>query len=331
MDLQFLEDNLKNYYDCDLIQLLRYGFPLGVDPTCEIESTLKNHPSAHQYFQYIDSFIEKELKLNGLTGPFTISPFEEPFISPLMTVAKKPTGRRICIDATFGENSVNNATPESVYLGEITDYNYPKVDEYEELIRKHGEGCLLWKRDLRRFFLQLPVDPLDYDKLCFVWRGFLFLFVVAMFGLRNSGYAGQRTTSAVVFIFKKSYKDKNGKPFDCLNYSDDFGGVARSVDAWVSFYAMGALLTRIGLEESVDKAFPPSTFMPYLGVQFDTIKMEKTVTPERMQELRTALDHFIVKEVATKSELQSITHRLLWVSTCVTNSRIFVSRLSSEI
>jgi hypothetical protein len=152
-----------------------------------------------------------------------------------------------------------------------------------------------------------------------------------MFGLRNSGYAGQRTTSAVVYIFKKTCKDKAGNPFDALNYSDDFGGVGRSVDAWVAYYALGALLERIGLEESLDKASPPSTSMAYLGVQFDSEKMEKTVTPERILELKEALERFILKEVATKSELQSIAHKLLWVSTCVVNSRIFVSRIISDI
>ena len=256
LNIRCLEENLTSYHDQDLIEFLKFGFPLGLDPACDIESTLRNHSSAYQYFQYIDKFIEKELNYNGITGPFTTSPFGNPCISPLMTVLKKPIGRRIVLDATYGDKSVNNATPESIYLGETTDYNYPKVDEFEELLRKHGPGCLMWKRDLSRFFLQLPVDPVDYDKLCFIWRGFLFLFVVTMFGLRNSGYAGQRTTSAVVYIFKNTCKDTAGNPFDVLNYSDDFGGVGRSVDAWVAFYALGALLEHIGLEESVDKVAP---------------------------------------------------------------------------
>ena len=198
LNIPFLEENLAEYHDFELINYLKYGFPLGVVPTCIIKPTLKNHPSAHQYFNHIDDFIVKELNYNGIPGPFTFFPFEEPHISPLMTVPKKPTGRRIVLDASYGDYSLNNAIPESIYLGEPTEYNYPKVEEFEALIIKHGTGALLWKRDLCRFFLQLPVDPSDYDKLCFVCRGFLFISVVAMFGLRNSGYAGQRTTSGVV-------------------------------------------------------------------------------------------------------------------------------------
>ena len=142
---------------------------------------------------------------------------------------------------------------------------------------------------------------------------------------------GQRTSSAIVYIFKHLFKDNDGEPYDCLNYSDDCGGVARSVDAWIAFYALGALLVKAGLEESIDKAYPPSTFMAYLGVQFDTETMEKLVTPEKLDELEPELERFSTFEVVTKSQLQSITHKLLWVSSCVQNSRIFLSRMISEI
>ena len=70
--------------------------------------------------------------------------------------------------------------------------------------------------------------------------------------------------------------------------------------------------------------------MAYLGVQFDSEKMEKTVTPERILELKEALERFILKEVATKSELQSIAHKLLWASMCVVSSRIFVYCIISD-
>ena len=73
-------------------------------------------------------------------------------LSPLMTTDKKPTGCRICLDATFGDNSLNNATEEGKYLGEDIIFSLPKVDEFEALILKNGPGFLMWKRDLRRYF-----------------------------------------------------------------------------------------------------------------------------------------------------------------------------------
>ena len=55
--------------------------------------------------------------------------------------------------------------------------------------------------------------------------------------------------------------------------------------------------------------------------------MTKQVTPERIIDLENELDTFITKSTVTKAELESILHKLLWVSTCVKSSRVFVSRI----
>ena len=59
----------------------------------------------------------------------------------MMTVFKKPNGRRIVIDATYG-NGMNAATPKGEYLGDNYVFNFPKVDEYAEIIRKLGPAGL---------------------------------------------------------------------------------------------------------------------------------------------------------------------------------------------
>ena len=112
------------------------------------------------YYSHIDDFIKKELVLNGIAGPYNISPYWCPIISPLMTAHKKPDSRRICFDLTFGDNSVNNNTPKGEFLGDPYIYNYPKADQFEQLILKHGKGSLMWKCDLSRFLMQLPVLPI---------------------------------------------------------------------------------------------------------------------------------------------------------------------------
>ena len=118
--------------------------------------------------------------------------------------------------------------------------------------------------------------------------------------------AGQKTTTALVFIL-----ENRGKIFDALNYSDDVGGVDRGVRAWVAFYAFQALLRELGLVEATKKAHPPSTFMPYLGIQYCSITMTKSVTPERLNELEMCLDFTLEKKKVTKAELESLVHKLL--------------------
>lgn len=86
-----------------------------------------------------------------------------------MTVPKKPEGRRVVLNASFGDLSVNGATPCGEYLGLEYEFTFPKVDQFAEMMRIEGPGCLMWKKDLRNYFMQLMADPLNYNVMCFVW------------------------------------------------------------------------------------------------------------------------------------------------------------------
>ena len=119
-----------------------------------------------------------------------------------MTSPKKPNSRRTVFDASFSEYSLNVNTPDKLYLGEEYEFSFPKLDEFSNSILKYGSGCFMWKRDLSRFFLQLPLDPLDYDKVGCVWRGQLLLFVSYVWGTRHAGMNGQRVTNAVSAIHR---------------------------------------------------------------------------------------------------------------------------------
>ena len=136
-----------------------------------LKPVLKNHSSSYEYYLHVDKFVRKELELGGMTGPFPTSPFDNIMISPLMTSHNKPNSRRTVFDASFSDFSLNVNTPDKLYLSDEYDFSFPKIDDFGSLILKHGRGCYLWKRDLARFFLQLPLDPIDYDKVGCIWRG----------------------------------------------------------------------------------------------------------------------------------------------------------------
>jgi hypothetical protein len=105
-------------------------------------------------------------------------------------------------DATFGSNSLNNSTPSDSYIGTKCVYSFPKIEDYRRIIIKCGTGCFLWKRDLSRYYLQLPLCPVEYCRVGAIWRCCLFFFVGLMFGLRYSGLNGQRVTDAVSWIHR---------------------------------------------------------------------------------------------------------------------------------
>ena len=327
--------HLIGYEGAEITQFLEYGFPLGLSnsPPPVLQSTLRNHGSSYQYFSHLDEFLATGLERCELAGPSTVPPFSEVHVSPLMTAVKKPAGRRAVFDGTFGEYSLNNGTPTDVYLNNSFSYDFPKVEDFKRFVLQCGPGCFIYKRDLSRYYLQLPVDPVEYPLLCIIWRKKLFFFLSFMFGLRHAGLQGQKVTTAVTWIHRRLGLETDIQTlYNSLNYSDDIGGCEETLDrATEAFIALRNLLTELGLRESSSKAFSPSTSMPYLGIQFDTVRMIMSIPPEKVAEVREEITLWMKRSSTSKKSLQQLLGKLFWVSRCVKFSRGFMGRLLSQL
>ena len=75
-----------------------------------------------------------------------------------------------------------------------------------KLIRSKGKGSHLFKRDLKRAYRQIFVDPGDIHLLGYKWKGHLYFDRVLTMGLRSEAY-----------ICKKN-------EIEILNYFDDLAG-----------------------------------------------------------------------------------------------------------
>ena len=104
-------------------------------------------------------------------------------------------------------------------------------------------------------------------------------------------------------------------------------GVAPKDLARDSYDFLGGLLSRLGLTESSAKAIPPGTVVSCLGVQFDTVNMTMSVPPSRLAEITSLLASWRIRKSCTKTALQSLVGKLMFVAKCVRQSRIFVSRI----
>ena len=145
----------------EFLQLVEFGFPLGLceDPAPTLVSTLSNHGSSYNFY---DEFIANGVLQCDLVGGFGSCPIQKVHISPLMTAEKKPSSRRCVFDATFGDFSLNNSTPTDMYMGQPIEFAFPRIEDFRRLILSCGRGCWIWKRDMARFFLQIPLDPAEY-------------------------------------------------------------------------------------------------------------------------------------------------------------------------
>ena len=108
---------MVDYHDKVVLDYIKFGFPLGIARRSHIVSnSTENHASAKTYSDEVSSFISDELAFDALLGPFKRKPHPLFTWSPLMT-RPKGSGRRIILDLSYGEGSVNKATDKDTFDG----------------------------------------------------------------------------------------------------------------------------------------------------------------------------------------------------------------------
>ena len=194
---------LSDFSDNVICEFLEFGWPINYTSPTPLTPVSHNHPSACNHPDDVRQFIAKEVQLQATTGSFSVSPFSCSFMtSPLLTVLKKDsTSCQIMMDLSFPlGTSVNDGIPNDTFLNDPFQLHLPSIDSFVVLIQKFGKGCLLFKKDLRHAYRQLPVDPRDYHYLGFSFDNLLLFDTVFPFGLRTATMACQHTTSAITFL-----------------------------------------------------------------------------------------------------------------------------------
>ena len=322
--IDVLDALLTDYEDREIIEWLRFGFSISRDvhaPDPVISNI--NHTGANKFPEVIDKFIENELKLGSLLGPFYECPFNDRIgISPISTRPKKDSpDRRIIVDLSFPPlYSVNDAINKKLYCGEVINLHYPSVDAMAKRIHDLGPGCLLWKIDMSRYFFQLPLCPFDYSLIGIKWKNLIYFFKVIPMGLTSAAYCAQRVSNAISYIHKSHGHWS-------VNYLDDFGSVELPSNAWRSYYDMRYILENVGAQEAAHKAVPPCTRLEFLGNTLDTITMTIEVSPTRLTEILELLKWWYNAKEIRKKQLQSLIGKLSFITNCVKSGRIFISRL----
>ena len=85
-------------------------------------------------------------------------------------------------------------------LAEIFIITYPGVDDLVEIIKRKGQGCLLFKRHLARAYRLIVLDPGDVSLVGYSYKGEFYFDKVLSMGLRSATHIAQRTTNSTSFI-----------------------------------------------------------------------------------------------------------------------------------
>ena len=119
-DLHKMESLLTDYHDKEVVELLRFGWPINSIDTKIDTSIPKNQEGICQNLGKVLDYLESELQNKSVVGPFKENPFgRETRISPLGTRPKKdaPEEIRVILNLShpFEEGSVNSSIPKDSY------------------------------------------------------------------------------------------------------------------------------------------------------------------------------------------------------------------------
>ena len=122
LNLEEWQKQLQGYWDTQLIDLLRFGFPLDFNRLSPLRWEGQNHKSAIDYPNDIETYLAEERSFNAIIGPFKNHPCPNGHISPFMSRDKpQSNNRRVIIDLSWPlGQSVNSGIDKTSYLG--TDF-----------------------------------------------------------------------------------------------------------------------------------------------------------------------------------------------------------------
>ena len=303
-----------------VLELLEFGMPFDCNPSFGTIRRQKNHFSAIGYKKDINDYIERNLSCQALIGPFRESPFPKLCFSPLMSVPKEGSNRRVIMDFSFPPGrAVNDGICKSTYLDFEVEFSLPSVQSMVARVNELGAGCLMYKRDLKGAFRQFSVDPGDYRFAGLSWNGMVYFDTRLAMGLRCAAYCCQSVTEIIAKIASREAH--------VLVYLDDFGGAELADKAQASFEHLGQVLAHYGLVEAPGKAVSPSTCMDWLGVRFDTIEWTMAIKPGKLSQLLRWLPELLKRKRVKKVLLQKVLGSLVWASAIVRAGVVFFNRL----
>ena len=305
-----------------LVDMLRYGFPLGYMGPISADSGRDNHNSVQIHPEAIRDY--KEIECGAMYGPYNTPPFSPWFhISPLMTREKSdPTKRRVITDMSFPrEKSVNAFIIKNTAMGDTRLHTLPTVDTFTKELRAIRSQAYMFTMDISRAYKNFRTCPLDWPLLGARWHAKYYLDISVPFGARGSSCHVQRVAEAVVYMLR-------AQGIRATMYLDDLIVVAPDrATCQNQFQTTRELFATLGLPEAEEKTQNPARKVRWLGIDISAQHMTLTIPRDKLQATIRLVNKCMKKVNITRKQLQSLLGKLLHLSKCVQPARIFVGRL----
>ena len=304
-----------------LISGFTYGFRINSSFSKQESGFPKNHKSARDNIDIVNSKLTKEISMGRIKGPFLKPPFTNFISSPLGLVPKKEIGQyRLIHDLSYPKgDSVNSHIPE-----EFTSVSYQNIETVIELVQYYGFNCLMSKADIKDAFRLIPIHPDDYHLLGFHWNGQFYFDRALPMGASSSCQLFESFSTALQWILKERFKIAG-----ISHLLDDFFfvGEANSNKCSVALNSFLCLSEELGVPIKSEKTESPSTCIIIYGIEIDSSMMVARLPQDKIAKITSLLSEFKSRRKVTLRELQSLLGLLNFACSVIIPGRAFLRRL----
>ena len=302
---------------------LRDGFRLGFSPSsCVLKSASANMLSASHHPLVIDDYIQTEVALGRVAGPFPDMPFPHLHISRFGVIPKsnQPGKWRLILDLSSPEgHSVNDGVPKLPY-----SVQYVTVDDFIDGIMARGRGTLMAKFDVASAYRNVAVHPEDRYLLGMKGRDTDYVDMVLPFGLRSAPFI----FTAIADMVEWTLTNNHGVDF-LRHYLDDFLtlGPPDSPVCLNNLRSCLQLCSYLGLPLHPDKLEGPYTTLTILGIELDSVTLQARLPLEKRERVIALLDLWSSKHFCKRRELESLVGHLHHACKIALQGRTFLRRM----
>lgn len=273
----------------------------------------QNYPSATIFHDAIRDYHVTSLREGFVEGPLSPEEAAKTIVSPLAAVPKKDslTEMRIILDTS---DTVN------VYLQDF-ELHFPRVEDAINWIRCLGIHVHMAKVDLRKGFHQFPIHPDFTWMLGYSFEGKVYRYIRLPMGLNMAPYFFCRCTQALADALTE-------RGIILLVYVDDFLIFGRSkLECQEALEICLAFFEELGVHVKHEKTVLPCQSLTYLGILIDIPSHTVSIPPDKLSEIRLAINSVFGLRALSYKKLASLIGKLSFAARCVQASRPFLRRM----
>lgn len=317
---KWLKDHPDQVFANTLLAIIARGVKIGYQGPSQLLLS-KPHPSAAAAPEILSKDLQKQEDNDRLTR-LDVEPSEHFISSPLGLVPKHNGGWRRIHDLSFPRlHSVNHYIHEAYGALE-----YTILDDAIDALLTQGQGAIMIKRDLADAFRHIPIAESDFWLLGFFWDGFYYIDRFLPFGLRTAPFIFDLFAKAlhwvlvailfwsIVFHYLDDFFAILPPNGDAAQFSEDFDTVCNDC---------GLKVNHTKDEEG--------TSVEFLGIQFDSEKMEVRLPPDKLERARKSVKALLNRRSIPHDELESAVGLLSFSAKVVVPGRAFLRRLYSAL